>query len=105
MNDECLLLRRLGQRLQIVIEYSMRGFFLLALRTHRKKPGWFIDDDDRIVKMDDTEAVVLQSRITRRFTDGDRDDVARRQPGIVPDVFRALKRDRAEPQERLGLFA
>jgi len=105
MDDEDLLLRHFRDHLQMRVEYSIRGFLLLTLRTHRKKSRRFVDYDDGVVQMHDSETVALERAVAGRFARGDGHDVAWLQLRIVTDRRLALHGYRAEAQKVLRLFA
>lgn len=86
------------------IEYPMNSPLFLSPCTHRKEPCWFVDYDDRIVEMDDSETVFKRrAALCNRCCD--RQYVACFQPGIVPDAGRALDRHRAEADKVFRLLA
>src|SRR6202011_2174207 len=81
------------------VENPIRSFLLLAFRTHRKQPRRFVDHDDRVVQMDDSELMVLKRRVGHLPAYRNCHDVARLQLRIMPDHRLALRRHRSAPEK------
>src|SRR6516225_3252841 len=83
----------------------MRCPVLLTFRAHRKQPCWFVDDDDRIIQMNNLEAMMLRGVVAYSLVYHNGHYVVRPQLGIMADPHLALYRHRSEPEKAFGLFA
>src|SRR6266849_1480317 len=88
----------------MLIENPMRSSLLLAFRAHRKQPRRFVDHDDRIVKMDYSEARSVKCRVAPMLPFRNSNYVAGFQLGVMPYPCLALYRHRPEPQKVLRPF-
>src|SRR5271154_1553905 len=87
------------------LEDSIRRLLLLAFRAHRKKPRRFIDDDDGVIQMHDSESMAFQHAVADLGARGDRHYVSGLQFRIVTDRRLALHGYCPKPEKILSLFA
>src|SRR5579862_3946582 len=105
MHDEGPLRRRASERLQMIVEDSMRGALLLGLRSHRKQARGFLDYYDVVVEMHDFQTLALDRCRRDLLARRNSHHIAGFQLGVVLDGSPLRDAYRAEAEEVLGRLA